>query len=166
MVSAPNPKLQAKISADTPDSFVDAVCDTIRRGNSSISIINDDNACAAMLKLGCTLEEARTTLMSGCWDFTIKNKEVKTIPIRASLPKILEYTMTDGICLKTGMRVLPAEGRVPETYEEFEEAFREAMAGKDFYLIDCMIDSDEKVWPMVAPGGSISEAFAEEDLDS
>ncbi len=123
MVSAPNPKLQAKISSNTPDRFLEAVCETIRRGNSSISIINDDNAVKAMLKLGIPLNEARTTLMSGCWDFTVKNREVKTIPIRVSLPKILEYTMTDGICLKTGARVLPAEGREYRNFEEFYQAF-------------------------------------------
>jgi acetolactate synthase-1/2/3 large subunit len=48
--------------------------------------------------------------------------------------------------------------------EEFESAFKEAMEKNEPYLIDCIIDSDEKVWPMVAPGGSISEAFSEEDL--
>ncbi len=47
---------------------------------------------------------------------------------------------------------------------EFEAAFKEAMESKEPYVIDCIIDSDEKVWPMVAPGGSISEAFSEEDL--
>ena len=31
--------------------------------------------------------------------------------------------------------------------------------------LDCIIDSDDKVWPMVAPGGSISDAFNEEDLE-
>ena len=31
-------------------------------------------------------------------------------------------------------------------------------------LIDCIIDSDDKVWPMVAPGAAISEAFDEEDM--
>ena len=31
-------------------------------------------------------------------------------------------------------------------------------------LIDCQIDSDDKVWPMVAPGAPISEAFDEKDL--
>ncbi|MBO5218967.1 MAG: hypothetical protein J6C52_06030, partial [Clostridia bacterium] len=155
LVSAPNPKLQAKISANTPDAFVDAVCDTIRRGNSSISIINDDNACAAMLKLGCTLEEARTTLMSGCWDFTIKNKEVKTIPIRASLPKILEYTMTDGICLKTGMRVLPAEGRVPETYAEFEEAFRRRFL-QIFARARNIVENWEKYLEVISPSNMYS----------
>ena len=27
-----------------------------------------------------------------------------------------------------------------------------------------MIDCDDKVWPMVAPGAAISEAFDEQDL--
>jgi len=31
-------------------------------------------------------------------------------------------------------------------------------------VIDCQIDSDDKVWPMVAPGAPISEAFDEKDL--
>ena len=31
-------------------------------------------------------------------------------------------------------------------------------------VIDCQIDSDDKVWPMVAPGAAISEAFDEADL--
>ena len=31
--------------------------------------------------------------------------------------------------------------------------------------ISLTIDSDDKVWPMVAPGGSISDAFNEEDLE-
>ncbi len=52
------------------------------------------------------------------------------------------------------------------TIEEFEEAFKEALTCGEFYLIDCMIDSDDKVWPMVAPGGSISDAFSEEDLEN
>ena len=41
----------------------------------------------------------------------------------------------------------------------------EALGAKEPYLLDCIIDSDDKVWPMVAPGGSISDAFNEEDLE-
>ena len=50
------------------------------------------------------------------------------------------------------------------TIEEFEDAFKEALGAGEPFLIDCIIDSDEKVWPMVAPGGSISDAFSQEDL--
>ncbi len=50
--------------------------------------------------------------------------------------------------------------------EEFEPALREAIQLNIPVLIDCQIDSDDKVWPMVAPGAAISEAFSEEDLEN
>ena len=48
--------------------------------------------------------------------------------------------------------------------EEFEPALREAIELNIPVLMDCYIDADDKVWPMVAPGAAISEAFNEEDL--
>ena len=73
-------------------------------------------------------------------------------------------TLRDKVDFVKVSEAMGGRGKRVTTIQEFEEAFREAMESKDFYLIDCMIDSDEKVWPMVAPGGSIAEAFAEEDL--
>ena len=48
--------------------------------------------------------------------------------------------------------------------EEVEAAIRKAIELKKPVVIECMIDSDDKVWPMVAPGAAISEAFEEKDL--
>ena len=52
------------------------------------------------------------------------------------------------------------------TQEEFKEAFSSALTMGRPVVIDCQIDSDDKVWPMVAPGAAISEAFSEEDLQN
>lgn len=49
--------------------------------------------------------------------------------------------------------------------EEFEPVLREAMAANEPVVIDCCIDCDDKVWPMVAPGAAIEEVFSEEDLE-
>jgi acetolactate synthase-1/2/3 large subunit len=48
--------------------------------------------------------------------------------------------------------------------EEVESVIKEAIALKEPVLIECIIDSDDKVWPMVAPGAAIEEVFSEEDL--
>ena len=40
-----------------------------------------------------------------------------------------------------------------------------ALDSKTPYVIECIIDDDDKVWPMVAPGDSISNVFSEEDLN-
>ncbi len=50
------------------------------------------------------------------------------------------------------------------TQEEFGDAIRWALSLGAPALIDVMIDPDDKVWPMVAPGTSISDCFSEEDI--
>lgn len=57
-----------------------------------------------------------------------------------------------------------AAGIRAATKEEFQEAFAKALALGKPVVIDCQIDSDDKVWPMVAPGKAISEVFDEKDL--
>ena len=52
------------------------------------------------------------------------------------------------------------------TKEEFANAFSEALNAGVPVVLDCQIDQDEKVFPMVAPGAAISEAFSQEDLDA
>ena len=51
------------------------------------------------------------------------------------------------------------------TQEEFKAAFAEALTLNRPVVIDCQIDCDDKVWPMVAPGNAISEVFDEKDLE-
>ena len=48
--------------------------------------------------------------------------------------------------------------------EEVETVFKEALALNEPVFIECVINEDEKVWPMVAPGAAISDVFTEEDL--
>ncbi|MDO4555578.1 MAG: biosynthetic-type acetolactate synthase large subunit [Lachnospiraceae bacterium] len=73
-------------------------------------------------------------------------------------------TLQDGVDFVKVAEGLGAEGRRVTTIEEFEEAFRYAQKINRPFVIDCMIDRDEKVWPMVAPGGAIEECFTGEDL--
>ena len=48
--------------------------------------------------------------------------------------------------------------------EELLDTLKKAIALNKPVVIDCIINEDDKVFPMVAPGGAISEAFSEEDL--
>lgn len=57
-----------------------------------------------------------------------------------------------------------AEGIRAASQDEFKEAFAKALTLNRPVVIDCQIDSDDKVWPMVAPGAAISEAFDEDDM--
>lgn len=63
--------------------------------------------------------------------------------------------VAEGLGVK-GIRITKKEEVVP--------ALKEALASKCPVVLDCYIDSDDKVFPMVSPGGNIADAFSEEDL--
>ncbi len=71
--------------------------------------------------------------------------------------------LDDGLDYVKLAEAMGAEARRVKTREEFEAAFAEALECKIPFVIDCIIDSDDKVWPMVAPGSPIDEAFDEAD---
>ena len=57
-----------------------------------------------------------------------------------------------------------AVGMCVDSQEGFRKAFAEALTLNRPVVIDCQIGSDDKVWPMVAPGAAISDAFDEDDM--
>lgn len=61
---------------------------------------------------------------------------------------------------------LGATGIRVTTREEFVSAFQKALDMQTPVVLDCIINCDDKVWPMVAPGAAISEVFCEEDLEN
>ncbi len=74
--------------------------------------------------------------------------------------------LDDGVDFVKVAEALGCEARRVTSREEFEAAFAEALECKIPFVIDCIIDSDDKVWPMVAPGAPINEAFDSQDLKS
>ena len=74
--------------------------------------------------------------------------------------------LDDGMDFVKVAEGLGCEARRVTSREEFEAAFKEALECKKPFVIDCIIDSDDKVWPMVAPGAPINEAFDALDVAS
>ena len=72
--------------------------------------------------------------------------------------------LNDGVDFVKLAEAMGATGMRAATQEEFAEELAKALEMKTPVLIDCVIDSNDNVWPMVAPGAPISEAFDESDL--
>ena len=72
--------------------------------------------------------------------------------------------LDDGVDFVKIAEGLGCEARRVTSREEFEATFQEALECKKPFVIDCIIDSDDKVWPMVAPGAPINEAFDANDV--
>ncbi len=54
-----------------------------------------------------------------------------------------------------------AKGRLVFSEEELEEACKEAFSYDGTYVIDCAVDCDEFVLPMLPPGGSVDDIITE-----
>ena len=52
-----------------------------------------------------------------------------------------------------------------KSVDELEPALKKAIASKEPFVINCVIEQDDKVFPMVSPGASIEEAFDEKDME-
>ena len=70
--------------------------------------------------------------------------------------------LDDGVDYVMLAEAMGAKGIRVTTQEEFRSALKEALSSEKPVLIDCIIDSDDKVWPMVAPGAPINEFFEED----
>lgn len=73
--------------------------------------------------------------------------------------------LNDGVDFVKLSEAMGAEAYRVTNIDEFEEAFKKAQKAGKPVVIDCIINEDDKVWPMVAPGTSIGACFSEEDMD-
>ena len=73
--------------------------------------------------------------------------------------------LDDGVDYVKLAEAMGAIGYRAKSRGEFCEVFQKALAAELPVVIDCIIDSDDKVWPMVAPGEAISSSFTGEDLE-
>ena len=69
--------------------------------------------------------------------------------------------LDDGVDYVKLAEAMGAKGIRVTTQEEFKSALKEALSSESPVLIDCIIDSDDMVLPMVAPGAPINEFFKE-----
>lgn len=74
--------------------------------------------------------------------------------------------LDDGVDYVKIAEAMGAAARRVTTQEEFNAAFQEALESKTPFVIDAIVDSDDKVWPMVAPGAPINECFDGKDFES
>ncbi len=73
--------------------------------------------------------------------------------------------LDDGVDFVKLAEAMGAKAYRALTTDEFDKALDAALSSKEPVLIDAVIDPDDKVWPMVAPGAAISEVFTGADLE-
>ncbi len=73
--------------------------------------------------------------------------------------------LNDGVDFVKVSEGMGAEAYRVTTVSEFCDAMEKALKAEKPVVIDCQIDEDDKVWPMVAAGQPIDTCFEQADLD-
>lgn len=74
--------------------------------------------------------------------------------------------LDDSVDFVAVSKALGANASKITSIEEFETEFKKTLTADGPTVLDVMIDSDDKVWPMVAPGAAIDTCFTDKDLDN
>lgn len=128
-----NPKLQIKLSPNTPDAFLRKAMDMIRRGHSSIVFVGEGAIRRAMMSAGFTEEDARTADLKGCYEFTAKGA-IETNLYYLNLVKPLEYALHNGRDGLTGEQIGPLTGEV-ESFQSYDDLYLAYLK-----QLDCLLD--------------------------
>ena len=151
----PNPSVH--ISRETPDEFLVRTAEVIRQGMGKPDLFNSEIVVEEMLRVGKSLEDARSGGTSGCVETGAFGKEAYILTGYFNIPKILELTlMTDRDGLGTEKGPIKDQGpglrdrgdetgigdpREFESYEELFEVFKKQL----MKYIDIKIEGNLKI---------------------
>lgn len=110
----------------TPYELKLKVAETMRLGTGHPKIMNDKPIIEALVKLGCSLEDARDYGNIGCVECSPVGKDGGWVDVGAiSLPKVLELALNNGCCMITGDTIGLETGYLKDfkTFDEVKAAY-------------------------------------------
>ncbi len=140
-----SPKLQIKISPNTPRAFVDKAVDTIRRGHNSMVFLCEPSIKRAMMGYGATEEEARTCDITGCYEFGARARGNTTIVAYLNMLKPFELVLYDGVDPHTGLECGVRTGGLETfaTFDDFYSAYIKQLGNTIENAITCANDFEQ-----------------------
>ena len=145
-----NPKIQVKINNNTPEEFTEKVLSMIQKGKTSFVLMCEPGIYKAMRSLGVTHQEAVECDIKGCYEYSVKGKEVSTAPIHINLLKAIEFTLNRGKSLNDDvLRTFESKDTDNiSTFDEFYDIYKSHIK----YVIEQTIDLAEEFEKYTAYG--------------
>jgi formate C-acetyltransferase len=132
-----------QLSKKNPDRFLLRALEVVRQGFGQPSIFNTDAIVQEFLRVGKSLEEARSGGPSGCVEISAFGTESCVLTGYMNWPKLLELALHDGVDVRTGKRIGPATGD-PRGFSTFEHVF-DAYCAQLRYFVDLKIEGNSRI---------------------
>ena len=123
------PQGNIQVSERTPDNVLRAAARVFRNGMGYPSMFNADMVIQEQMRVGKTLEDARQGGTSGCIETGCAGKEAYLLHGYLNVPKLLEYTLSNGVDLLTGKQVSIKTGDIADfkSFDDLYAAFEKQM---------------------------------------
>lgn len=119
------PSLSVRISKKNPEEFFLKVAELVQTGSGFPAVFSDDVGYKMLLKKGIPAHLARDWAPIGCVEAQLAGRHYQWSSAgHYNLGSAVEFTLTNGVHLKSGKRLGPETGDAAEfkTYEEFRSA--------------------------------------------
>jgi pyruvate formate-lyase/glycerol dehydratase family glycyl radical enzyme len=156
------PGSNVQISHKTPNRFLKAACEVIRKGYGYPAVFNADEVIMEQIRTGKRLEDAREGGCSGCIETGAFGKEAYILTGYLNVPKILELALNNGIDPLSGRAVALQTGDA-SLFKDFEDLYA-AFAQQLNYVIDLKIRINnyiEQMFATYAPAPFLSVVIAD-----
>ncbi len=142
------PNTAVLISDKNPDDFLIQALKVVAPGFGEPPFFNFDRVVLRMLRQGKSLEDARTSGVSGCVETGAFGKESYILTGYFNLPKILEITLNNGYDPRTGKKVGIETGD-PKNFKSFEELWS-AFVAQVKYFMDIKMQGNDMIEALYA----------------
>lgn len=133
-VRLPQPAFSVRLHANSPEKFMDAVCEAIKLGTGMPAVYNDEAIIPAMMSRGVSLEDARQYAIVGCVEPSVHGKDwPRCNGGFINFAKIMELALNNGVCRLTGKRLGPATGD-PRSFKSFDDVMKAYYTQFDYFL--------------------------------
>ena len=156
-----DPKIHIRVCKGTEEKLLQKACDMIRRGHSSICLLNDEAVFRGYERIGIPRSDARDYVPLGCYEPILMGKEEAEIGVSwLNMVKCLEYALFGGRDVLTGEQIsFPCE----TDCDSFEAFFRRLTDYMDDY-VDFAIrfaEAQSEYATLINPSPIYSSSFAE-----
>jgi len=143
-VKLPQPNLTARLHSDSPEQFVHECSRVIGLGNGMPQIANDSSIIPSLRSAGVEPADCYDYALVGCVELSTQGNYLGwSDAAMFNLPKVLELTLNDGICMLTGRQLGLKTGTLSD-YSDFA-ALSKAFKIQIDYFIGKMITACERV---------------------
>lgn len=118
-----NPKIQIKVSENTPKEFIIRALKMIRAGSNSIVFCNNDTIVKSLMKNNATYEEAVDAIVKGCYEYAVKRKTIGISYNIFNAAKCLSYVFDNGFDRKLRIQAGLKTGELPE-FKKFDDFYK------------------------------------------